>query len=251
MSMSTTNQEDAIARPQPYFATTRWTMVMAAGHSDTPSAHMALEELCRAYWYPLYVYARRRGHNAEDSEDLTQEFFRRFLAGHSLETADPNKGRFRSFLLTVFKRFLANEWDRACAQKRGGGVPALSVDTKAAETRYLVEPSVECAPERIYDRRWAMALLGRSVDRVRDEYVQSGKGAEFDQIKSCLTAERGTINYAEMAQASGTSEGALRVAIHRLRRRFREVFRDEIAQTVAHSDEIDDEVRYLMSVLAD
>lgn len=226
-------------------------MVISAGRSDTKTAQQALEELCCAYWYPLYAYVRRRGYSAEDAEDLTQEFFHQLLSGDSLKTADPGKGRFRSFLLTVLKRFLANEWDRARALKRGGGRLLLSLDTSEAETRFGIEPAVDAAPDRMFDRRWAMALLSRAMARVREEFAGAGKAEEFEHIKACLTAERGAIAYADIARTTGMSEGALRVAIHRLRKRFREIFRDEIAQTVSSTAEIDEEVRYLTSVLAE
>jgi RNA polymerase sigma-70 factor (ECF subfamily) len=233
------------------FVTTHWTAVLAAGRNDTTRSRAALENLCQAYWYPLYAYVRRMGRNPDDAQDLTQEFFLRLLDKGYLKSADPGKGRFRTFLLVALKRFLANECDRARAQKRGGGHSHFSLDTSVAETRYGLEPSQAAEPERIYDRRWALTLLDQALGRLRKEFEVSGKAGEFDQLKDFLTAEKGAISYANIAKAAGMSEGAVRVAIHRLRRRFREVFRDEIAHTVSTPEEIDGEVRYLMSALAD
>jgi RNA polymerase sigma-70 factor (ECF subfamily) len=238
-------------RPQNYFATTHWTVVMAAGRSHTTGARAALDELCQRYWYPLYAYVRRRGSNPEDAEDLTQEFFRTLLEKEYLKAADREKGRFRTFLLVALQRFLANDWDRARAQKRGGRLEHVSLDTSSAETQYQVEAASEISPERIYDRRWAFALLGKSMVRLRTEFVEAGKQGEFEQIKECLTADRGSMDYAALSQRTGLSEGAVRVAIHRLRKRFREIFRQEVAQTVATPTEIDAEMRHLMAALAD
>lgn len=237
-------------RPQHYFATTHWTVVMAAG-SHTTGARAALDELCQLYWYPLYAYVRRRGSNPEDAEDLTQEFFRTLLEKEYLKAADRDKGRFRTFLLVALQRFLANDWDRARAQKRGGRSVHVCLDTSSAETQYQVEAASEVSPERIYDRRWAFALLGKTMARLRAEFVASGKQDEFEQIKECLTAERGALDYGALSRRTGMSEGTLRVGIHRLRKRFREIFREEVAQTVATPTEIDAEMRHLMAALAD
>lgn len=238
-------------RPQNYFATTHWTVVMAASRSDTTRARTALDELCQGYWYPLYAYVRRRGYKPEDAEDLTQEFFRTLLEKEYLKAADREKGRFRTFLLVALQRFLANDWDRARAEKRGGRLEHVSLDTSSAETRYQVEAASEISPERIYDRRWAFTLLGRTMAHLRAEFVASGKQDEFEQIKECLTADRGSLDYGALSQRTGLSEGTLRVGIHRLRKRFREVFRQEVAQTVATPAEIDAEMRHLMAALAD
>ena len=238
-------------RPQNYFATTHWTVVMAAGASDTTRARAALDELCQLYWYPLYAYVRRRGSSPEDAEDLTQEFFRTLLEKEYLKAADRDKGRFRTFLLVALKRFLANDWDRASAQKRGGGLEHVSLDTSSAETQYQVEVANEASAERIYDRRWAFALLGKTMARLRAEFVSSGKQDEFEQIKECLTADRGSLDYGALSRRTGLSEGALRVGIHRLRKRFREIFREEVSQTVATPAEIHAEMQHLMAALAD
>ena len=250
MASSATNVGES-PRLQNYFATTHWTVVMAAGRSDTRRARAALEELCQRYWHPLYAYVRRRGSSPEDAEDLTQEFFRTLLEKEYLKAADREKGRFRTFLLVALQRFLANDWDRARAQKRGGRLEHVSLDTSSAETQYQVEASSQISAERIYDRRWAFALLGKTMARLRAEFVVSGKQDEFEQIKECLTADRGSLDYGALSQRTGLSEGTLRVGIHRLRKRFREIFREEVAQTVAMPAEIDAEMRHLMAALAD
>jgi len=236
--------------PEPVFATTRWSEVLAAGKGDSRQGHEALAHLCETYWYPLYAFVRRRGLSPEDAQDSTQEFFSRLLAGNWVSDADRAKGRFRTFLLTALSRFLANEWDRARAQKRGGGQAPLSLDTELAEQRYRIEPVEGATAERIFERRWALTLLDRTMTRLREEFGSAGKAEEFNRLKVCLTAERGEISYAEIAKALGTTEGAARVAVHRLRKRFREIFREEIAHTVSRAEEIEEEVRYLMGVLA-
>jgi len=202
---------------------------MAASHSDTTRARTALDELCQGYWYPLYAYVRRRGYRPEDAEDLTQEFFRTLLEKEYLKAADREKGRFRTFLLVALQRFLANDWDRARAEKRGGRLEHVSLDASCAETRYQVEAAGEVSPERIYDRRWAFTLLGRTMAQLRAEFVASGKQDEFEHIKECLTADRGSLDYGALSQRTGLSEGVLRVGIHRLRKRFREILRQEVA----------------------
>ncbi len=226
-------------------------MVLSARRKDSPESVAALETLCRTYWYPLYAYVRRQGHNPPDAQDLTQEFFARLLQKDYLKAAAREKGRFRTFLIVALKRFLANEWDRLRAQKRGGGQAPVSLDTELAEQRYRIEPAQGGTAERVFERRWALTLLDRTMARLRDEFASGGKGEEFDRLKVCLTAERGEISYTELAEAMGLSEGAVRVAVHRMRKRFREVFREEIAQTVSKPEEIEEEVRYLVSVLAE
>jgi RNA polymerase sigma factor (sigma-70 family) len=226
-------------------------VVLSARKKDSPQSAAALETLCRTYWYPLYAYVRRQGHSPPDAQDLTQEFFARMLEKDYLKAAAREKGRFRTFLIVALKRFLANEWDRARAQKRGGGQVLLSLDTELAEQRYRIEPAEGVTAEKIFERRWALTLLDRTMIRLREEFAGSGKEAEFNRLKGCLTADRGEISYAEIAKAMGLSEGAVRVAVHRLRKRFREIFREEIAHTVSSADEIEEEVRYLMSVLAE
>jgi RNA polymerase sigma-70 factor (ECF subfamily) len=235
---------------RPAFVTTHWSVVLAAGRSDTTRARDALAKLCQTYWYPLYAYVRRRGHSPEDAQDLTQEFFARLLAHDWVSRADPQKGRFRSYLLSALNHFLANEWDRARAQKRGGGVVSVPLDTAMAESRYCVDASSTLAPDRLYDRQWAMTLLDRALTRLEAEHQRLGKAAEFAALSPALTAERGDIPYGAMATQLGVSETATRMAVHRLRKRFRVVFREEIAQTVAQPDKVEDEIRHLLAALA-
>lgn len=239
------------ARPQPsVFVTTRWSVVLAARGVDTGASRNALEALCRGYWYPLYAYARRKGNGVHDAQDLTQAFFARLLEKGYLQAVDREKGRFRSFLLVAFKRFLANEWDRAKAAKRGGTMTFVPLDTEVAETRYAVEPAAGLSPEAMYDRRWALTLIERAMNRLREEYASGGKTAEFDALKGYLAAERGGIPYAEVSAQLGINEGAARMTVHRLRRRFREVFREEIAHTIGSQEEFEDEIRLMMTALA-
>jgi RNA polymerase sigma factor (sigma-70 family) len=232
------------------FAATRWTVVLTAGHGSSPQAGRALEELCRTYWYPLYAYVRRRGHNPQEAEDLTQEFFARLLARNYLADVDREKGKFRSFLLASLKHFLANEWDRAQAQKRGGGQPHLSLDIQSAETRYRSEPADELTPEKLLERQWALALLDQVLARLQAEFVADGKEKQFDELKVWLTEGTGATSYAAVAARLGTTEGAAKAAVHRLRRRYRELLREEISHTVATPAEIEEEIRHLFAAFA-
>jgi RNA polymerase sigma-70 factor (ECF subfamily) len=237
----------ATGPPRGYFATTRWTVVLAAGSRSTPNADVALEELCRTYWYPLYAYTRRQGHSKEDAEDLTQSFFARFLQKNYLEKLQAGHGKFRAFLLASLKHFLANEWDRVSRQKRGGGVPALSLDWQTADTRYQIEPSDLLSPDKIYDRAWAVTLLERVIGRLREESAADGKAPLFARLKPFLMMGRGDIPYAEAAAGLGMTEGAVRVAVHRLRRRYREVLREEIGQTLSDPGQAEEEMRALFN----
>jgi RNA polymerase sigma factor (sigma-70 family) len=232
------------------FAATRWTVVLTAGHGPSPQAGRALEELCRTYWYPLYAYVRRRGHSPHEAEDLTQEFFARLLAKNYLADVHREKGKFRSFLLASLKHFLANEWDRARAAKRGGGQPHLSLDIQTAETRYRSEPADDLTAEKLLDRQWALAFLDRVLSRLQDEFVADGKGKQFAELKVWLTEGKGATSYAEVASRLGTTEGAAKVAVHRLRRRYRELLREEISDTVATPAEIEEEIRHLFAAFA-
>ncbi|MCI0536143.1 MAG: sigma-70 family RNA polymerase sigma factor [Verrucomicrobiales bacterium] len=224
-------------------------MVLSAGNPESPQANEALENLCRTYWYPLYAYVRRKGFGAEDAQDLTQEFFARLLMRNYLSVADRNKGKFRSFLLGSLEHFLAREWTKACAQKRGGGQTVFSIDEMDAEKRYLLDPAHELTAERIFDRRWATTLLDRAMNRLREDCLANGKGELFERIRDLLSGERGEVTYAEIAATLQMSEGALKVAVHRLRQRYGELVREEIAQTVATAAEADEELRYLFAVL--
>lgn len=252
-SWLTVSTTDTTASPAPDagFVPTRWTVVLSARDAGSPHAGAALESLCQTYWYPLYAYARRLGQAPPDAQDLTQEFFARLLEKRWLAGADREKGRFRSFLLTAFKRFLANEWDRARAQKRGGQAAHLPLDTALAESRYETEPAMELPADRLYERRWALTLLEHTMARLRAEFESAGKATEFEQLKGFLTADRATLAYADIARESGLSAGAARVAVHRLRRRFREVFREEVTHTVATAEDVDEELRHLLAALAE
>jgi RNA polymerase sigma factor (sigma-70 family) len=229
------------------FPTTRWTLVVAAGDPRRKEARSALVALCENYWYPLYAYLRRRGYPADQAQDLTQEFFMRMLEGRYLDRADPEKGRFRSFLLTSLKFFVADEGDRNRAYKRGGGA-VLPLEFSSGEERYQREPAHDETPERIFERRWALSVLDRVVERLREEFVHHGRPEHFERLKVFLLGQSDA-PYATLAREMNTSEGALKVAIHRLRKRYRELFRQEIADTVADPAEVESELRYLAAAL--
>ncbi len=249
--MSTSESEDlADERPRPLFVTTHWSVVLAAKDKASPDCAQALETLCRTYWFPLYAFVRGSGQSPHDAQDLTQTFFARLLAKNYLRVVAPEKGRFRTFLRMALKRFLANEWERLRAQKRGGDQTHVAFDTAIAEQRFLGESSDACAPDLIYDRRWALTLLGGAGNRLEQEYAAAGKAVEFRQLKPQLTVERGQIPYAEIAAGMQTTEGAARVALHRLRKRFREVFREVVADTVAAPEDVESEMRYVLEVLS-
>ena len=232
------------------FLTTRWSVVLAARSEAPTEASRALESLCRTYWQPLYVYARRRGHNPQDAEDLTQGFFAKLLEKDWLAAVEQERGRFRQFLLMAFKRFLANEHDHAQRLKRGGGAHAVPLDTVLGEKLYREETPPSASADEVYDRRWALSLLDATLSQLRQEFEAMGRLHEFEVLKPQLTAARGDIAYAGIAQALQTTEGAARVAVHRLRKRFREVFREQIAHTVNTPEELEDELRHLISALA-
>ena len=233
-----------------WFVTTHWSVVLSAGRSDTPRAHHALERLCQTYWFPLYAYVRRRGHSPEDAQDLTQEFFARLLEGNRVRTADQQKGRFRSFLLAGLNNFLADEWDKSRAQKRGGGLRTVPLQLDTAETRYGSEPVDHVTPEQSFERRWALTLLDDVLKRLGEEHEREGKADLFAALNPCLVGDRTSQPYLELAQRLGTTESAMKSAVHRLRRRYRQLLREEIANTVASPDEVDDELRHLFSVLS-
>jgi RNA polymerase sigma-70 factor (ECF subfamily) len=236
--------------PQPLFLTTRWSMVLSARDKTSPVSACALESLCQAYWYPLYAYVRRQGHSAHDAQDLTQAFFARLLEKDYLQAAARERGRFRTFLIVAMKRFLMNEWDKVRSQKRGGGHILISLDAELAENRYRAEPAGALPADEIYERRWALTLLEQAMARLRASYVETGREAEFGHLKTYLTADRGEVSYCGIAAALEMSEGAARVALHRLRKRFRQFFREEIAGTVSNPGEVDEEVRYVVSILS-
>ena len=224
--------------------------MIEAGRRATPQADQALDELCRAYWFPLYAYVRRRGHSKEDAEDLTQAFFARFLERNYLEGLSAERGRFRAFLLASLKHFLANEWDRAQRLKRGGGASHLSLDWQGAEAQFQLAGPAGLNPDRAYDREWAVALLGRVVERLRDECLAQGKSKQFEALKVFLTAGKGATSYTSASEALGIDEGAARTAVHRLRKRYRALLRDEIGQTLANPAQTEEEMRVLFGAFA-
>jgi RNA polymerase sigma factor (sigma-70 family) len=232
-----------------HFPTTHWSRVIAAGILEGSRARESLAALCDAYWYPLYAYIRRRGHPPEQAQDLTQDFFARVLEKGLFAEAAPERGRFRSFLRTVCAHYLANRRDQERAQKRGGGRPHLSIDAADAETRYARELADELTPERIFDRSWALTLLERVLEQLRREYEAAGRSATFEALQVVLTAAAQAETYATIAAKLGTTEGAVRVAVHRLRRRYGHLLRQEIAATVDNPAEIDDEIRALLAAL--
>jgi len=231
------------------FAATRWTLVLSAARgSQTPRAAAAMAELCRIYWYPLYAFIRRRGHAAPEAEDLTQEFFARLLEKHFLAAVDREKGRFRTFLLMAVKRFLANEYDRAQTQKRGGPRRIVPLEGLEPENRYRLEPADTLTPERLFEQQWALTLLDQVLARLEAEMTAGGKAALFEAMKGHLAGSREE-TYAATAARLGMTEGAVKVAVHRLRRRYRALLQEEIAHTVAGPEEIEEEIRYLFTCL--
>jgi RNA polymerase sigma-70 factor (ECF subfamily) len=219
--------------------------VLAAGRSHTPHSDHALEELCRVYWFPLYAYVRRRGHSKEDAEDLTQAFFARFLQKNYLEGLSAERGRFRAFLLASLKHFLANDWDHSQRQKRGGQIPHLSLDWQTADTQFQIAAPAENSADNAFAREWAIALLAQVIERLSAECAAGGRERQFALLKPFLAAEKGTLSHPDAAAALGLSAGALRVAVHRLRKRYRQLLREEIAQTLEDPTRVDDEIRAL------
>jgi RNA polymerase sigma factor (sigma-70 family) len=229
-----------------WFKTTHWSVVLAAGQESAQS-HDSLARLCQLYWQPLYSYIRRSGCKPEDAQDLTQEFFARLVARDYLKSAAPEKGRFRSFLLMALKRFMANEWDRANRQKRGGGREIISLDAQDTENRYLCEPVDQLSPDKLFDRRWAKVLLERVMTLMEAEFASAGKGSVFTELKPFLSGDDEDLSYGLISQKLGLSEGTLRVTVHRFRQRYRELLREEVARTVEGPDAVDDELRCLFS----
>lgn len=243
--------QSSTSPPGPNFALTRWSVVLAAAaQSDSTHARDSLEKLCQTYWPAIYAFVRREGHTPHDAQDLTQEFFARLLEKNYLADVDRGKGRFRSFLLASLKHFLANEWDKAQAQKRGGGKVFVPIDPQSAETKFGIDPADPRSAERIFDRQWAVTLLDQVLQRLRQEFVVEGKTELFDQLKPTLTEASRTVSYAEIAVRLEMSEGAVKVAVHRLRQRYRDLIRAEIAETVASPAEVEDELRNLFAALA-
>jgi RNA polymerase sigma-70 factor (ECF subfamily) len=231
------------------FMTTRWSVVLAAGRSSQPAAREAMATLCGLYWQPLYAFIRRRGSSPEQAEDMTQAFLVHVIEKESLRHVDPGKGKFRSFLLASFKNFLSDQRSKEAALKRGGGVPPVSLDAEEAEGRYGLEPVDDATPERIFERQWALTVIEQAMARLRERYARTGKEEHFEQMKIFLSGEKRPVPYAEVARRLGITELAVKVAVHRLRKRFRDALREEIAQTVARPEQIDAELQALHAAL--
>jgi len=232
------------------FVTTRWSVVVDAGESGSQASRDALALLCDSYWSPLYAYTRRQGNSPAESQDLTQEFFAYLIRTNFIASASRERGRFRSFLLVAFKRFLINEWKKSRAQKRGGGASMISLDADEAETRYLADTSNACPADQLYDQRWALALLDKVLESLRAEFVAEGREDFFESLKTFLYGEQGAQTQAELGARFGLSVSAVKAAVHRLRERYRRRLREEVADTVASPAEVDDELRHLLAVLS-
>jgi len=231
----------------PWFVTTHWSVVLSAKELDPERSSQALETLCRTYWYPLYAYARRVGQSPADAEDLTQGFFARLLEKDYLKAVAREKGRFRSFLLTALKRFLANEWDRQQAVKRGGRAVIVPIDAEVAETRFASDAAHQVPPDVLFDRQWATTLLERTMSALREEYVASGRARLFEHLQNCLARDESALSYAEIAAQLKLTEAAIKMAVQRLRNRYRELLRREIAETVSTAAEVEEELRHLFA----
>ncbi|HUB87245.1 MAG TPA: sigma-70 family RNA polymerase sigma factor [Verrucomicrobiae bacterium] len=232
---------------QPAFVTTHWSVILTAGRSDTTRARDALARLCQIYWYPLYAYVRHRGYPPHDAQDLTQEFFTRLLERRSFASANPARGKFRSFILAAMNNFLAGEWKKNCAEKRGGGRLMFSLDLAAAEERF--EPADDSSPDKIFDRQWALTLLSEVLSRLESEYQSEGKGELFAALKQTLLGTRESQPYSELARELAMTENAVKIAVHRLRKRYRELIHDEIANTLDGGN-VEEEMRHLFRALA-
>jgi RNA polymerase sigma-70 factor (ECF subfamily) len=231
------------------FPSTQWSLIAAAAATKDEQSAAALADLCSRYWYPVYAFIRRRGARAEDAADLTQEFFATLLEKDYLEDVDPLRGRFRSFLLIAVARFVSKQRDKAAAQKRGGGRQILSLDLQEGERRYTREPIHDWTPERVFDRKWAVTVLDQTLASLREEHDATGKGEQFERLKVYLTGDAGALPLAQLAEQLGTTEGAVKVAIHRLRQKYRDRLRKLVAQTVAKPDDVEDELRQLLAAL--
>lgn len=249
--MSEQFKSDDVDAAGTQFTTTHWSIVLTAREEESPRSADALEQLCRAYWYPLYVYIRRRGHQPHDAQDLTQEFFARLLERNFLRLVQQERGRFRWFLLSAVKRFLANEWNRERAAKRGGGRRILSLDEQTAEGRYRYEIPDHTSPDKLFEKSWAMTLVEVAESQLRSEYEAGGRGEIFERLKIFLSGDRAPLSHAEVGALLGMNEGAVKVAIHRLRQRYRACLRGQIAQTVSTPAEVDEEIRQLFAALGE
>jgi RNA polymerase sigma-70 factor (ECF subfamily) len=247
--MVSMSSEHSSSAPAQLFPRTRWSVVLAARERYSPESFSALESICKAYWYPLYVYVRRSGQSAHDAQDLTQAFFARLLEKHWLDAADPEKGRLRTFLITALKHFLSKEWRREAAQKRGGAREHVPFDTVLAEKMYSGEAPGAVPLDEAFDRQWALTLLDLTLKRLQAEFEMAGKPKDFEVLKGSLVAARGAIDYDILAAQLSINPGAARVAVHRLRKRFREIYREEIFQTLAKNVDLESELRHLAAAL--
>lgn len=245
-----TTQPSSTAAPDDIFVTTHWSVVLAAGQLHSEQSDQALAALCQTYWLPLYTYVRRRGCSPHDAEDLTQEFFARILARNDVATVSPERGKFRAYLLAAINHFLCDEWDKARAQKRGGG-RVIHLDSAVAESLYAQGHAEDLAPERLFDQRWAITVLEEVYRQLRREYERDGKAALFEVLRFSLMGERSAVPYADLAGKLNLSEGAVKVAVHRLRQRYRRVLRELVAGTVSSPDEAEAEMRHLLRAAAD
>ena len=243
------SEDGGVAAAQ-VFVTTHWSLVLSAKQEGSKEAGAALERLCQTYWWPLYAFVRRRGHEVHDAQDLTQEFFARLLAKNFLQSVDRTKGKFRSFLLAALEHFLAKEWCRASAQKRGGRFTFVSADAESAEQQYLQVPASNHSPEQLFEQQWAMTLLAQTISRLREEFSALGKGSQFETIKIFLTGEKQAAAYSALAVELGTTEAALKMVVSRMRQRYGELLRAEIANTVSSPEEVDEELRSLFAALS-
>jgi RNA polymerase sigma factor (sigma-70 family) len=243
--LSSELSSQASSTPRDIFATTHWTVVLAAGKRHTPQSDGALEELCRTYWLPLYAYVRRRGHTKEDAEDLTQAFFARFLEKNYLDGLSAARGSFRAFLLASLKHFLINEWKKSRRLKRGGGETLLSLDWETAETKFQIASTAELSPDQSFDREWAVTLLDKVIRRLQTECEADGGGKQFAELKIFLTAGKGAMSHADAAKRLNMDESTVRVTVHRLRKRYRQFLRQEIAHTLSDPEQIEEEMRAL------
>jgi len=250
--MPRNHREDGRLEPTRHqsFTTTHWSVVLAARDTDSPEADAALAELCRTYWYPLYAFVRRKGHSPHDAQDLTQAFFARLLEKNYVAQADRERGRFRTFLLAALSHFLADEWDKGQRLKRGGGREIISFDAVSTEERYRLEPVDQLDAAKLYERRWVTALFDEVLLRLEQEFREAARGELFDSLRSSLIAEDSSLSYAQLGTRLGMTEDAVKQAVHRMRRRYGELFRQEIAQTVAGPGEVEDELKHLLAVLS-
>ena len=246
----TTDTSPAGTRENAQFTTTHWNVVLAAGGPESPEAHQALERLCQTYWYPLYAYVRKKGNSDADAKDVTQEFFARLLRRHDFGQVEPAKGKFRSFLLGCLNHFLAESWKKTNAQKRGGGKPIVSLDDSTGEDRYHLEPVDIMDPEKLFERRWALTVLDRAWSRLHEEFNKAANSVLFERLKDRVAGEKNDPTYAQIAAELQRAEGTIKSDVHRMRERFRELVREEVANTVSSPEEVNEELRHLFRVFS-